>query len=99
MTAITYDMQKLDEAVSALAGPGALLERLQDTIIPLGTLHMAGLKNENRAAEFESIYVRLTDETLRRSTADELAKLSYDIVALQTGNWYDTVWALEDGQS
>lgn len=96
--AVTYDMQKLGEAVSILAlGSGPLKERLKETIIPLGTLHMGGLHNRKRADEFDGIYERLTgNRSIQSLSDDEARELARDIVDLNSGIWYDAVWELED---
>jgi hypothetical protein len=97
MTAITYDMQKLDEAVGVLAtGAGSLQERLSDAFVPLWTLHSGGgMHNAKRAPELARICEALA-ETPRDSMDGEAARsLASAIAELQSGNWHDAVWALE----
>lgn len=92
---ISYDMQKLDEAVTALAGHGRLQSRLEFARIPLAGLNAAsGLNNKKRTAEFEQILEALDDAgNLDDEAARQLARA---IVDLQNGNWHDAVYQLED---
>lgn len=100
MTAVTYDMQKLDEAVSILTGHGALQDRLQDALIPLSVLHMGGgMRNTKRAGQLDEIYSRLTTTKASDLSDDEAREIARKIVELHTGNWHDAVWALEDAAS
>ena len=56
MHGVTYDMQKLDEAVSALAvGTGSIQERLRCAMLPLLVLQTGGLANEKMSAELKSL--------------------------------------------
>ena len=93
---ITYDMQKLDEAVSCLAGSGTLQERLSNAMIPLLTLSAGGMHNKSRQKEFERI-LQMPDDRGAIAMGDEAAReMAHAIVNLQNGNWHDTVFALED---
>jgi hypothetical protein len=96
MTAVTYDMQKLDEAVGTLAGHGTLRDRLQDALIPLGVLHMGGMLNKKRAAQLDEIHRRLTAGKISDLSDDDAREIARKIVELHSGNWHDAVWALED---
>jgi hypothetical protein len=96
MGGVTYDMQKLDEAVGTLTGHGTLQDRLQDALIPLGVLRMGGMHNSKRAGQLEAIYSRLTQGKICDLSDDEAREISKQIVELHTGNWHDAVWALED---
>ncbi len=97
MTAVTYDMQKLDEAVSTLAGHGTLQERLHDALIPLSVLHMGGgMHNKKRAGQLDEIHARLTAGKVRDLSDDEAREIAKNITELHSGNWHDAVWALED---
>lgn len=96
-TGVTYDMQKLDEAVSSLAGHGSLQERLSNAMIPLLVLSTGGgMKNSKRASELEAILA--LPGGLRASQLDDEAaqEMARAIVDLLNGNWHDTVYALED---
>jgi hypothetical protein len=97
-TYVTYDMQKLNEAVHVLAvGDDPLKERLCHAIIPLLTLHGGGgMHNMKRADALANICDRLTGGNLDKLSADEMRKLASDIVDLENGNWHDAVWGLED---
>jgi hypothetical protein len=97
--AVTYDMQKLGEAVSILAtGTISLQERLSDTIIPLFTLNRGGegMHNKKRAGTLVEICAKLTDMKDNPLNDDDARTLARAIVELQSGNWHDAVWALED---
>jgi len=97
MTAVTYDMQKLDEAVSILAGHGTLQQRLQDALIPLSVLHMGGgMRNTKRASQLDEIHSRLTKERVSDLSDDQARDIAKKIVELHSGNWHDAVWGLED---
>jgi hypothetical protein len=97
-TAVTYDMQKLHEAVSSLAtGNESLQERLRHAMIPLLTLHHGGgMKNKKRAPELAAIIERLSDGNLERLDNEQARELASKIVSLENSNWHDAVWALED---
>lgn len=97
MTAVTYDMQKLDEAVGTLTGHGTLQERLRDALIPLSVLHMGGgMHNKKRAGQLDEIYTRLSGGKVLDLSDDEAREIARKIVELHSGNWHDAVWALED---
>lgn len=97
MGAVTYDMQKLDEAVSILAGHGTLHDRLQHALMPLSVLHIGGgMRNTKRAAQLDDIHSRLTKGKVRDLSDDEAREIAKKIVDLHNGNWHDAVWALED---
>lgn len=94
---ITYDMQKLDEAVTALAGHGRLQDRLGNAVMPLLVLSGGGgMKNLERAEELERI-LEPAKHGLVHELDDEAAReMAMAIVSLQNGNWHDAVFALED---
>ncbi len=97
MTRVTYDMQKLGEAVSIMAlGSGPLKARLRDTIIPLLTLRTSGIHNKKRVGELDSICERLMGGALDDLSENEALELARHIVQLESSNWHDVVWELED---
>jgi hypothetical protein len=95
---ITYDMQKFGEAVSALAvGTGTIQERLRDALIPLMVLRSGGgLHNKALSAELDRILLGTTYDNVTRLSDDDAQALARSIVDLQSKNWHDAVWALED---
>lgn len=98
MSAVTYDMQKLDEAVSALSvGTKTLQERLRDAIIPLTILKSGeGLHNKSLSAELDRILLGVADENMTELSDDQARSWARSIVELQSKNWHDAVWKLED---
>ena len=99
MAAVTYDMQKLGEAVGILAtGTNRLHERLSDTIIPLYTLRANGdgMHNKERAGTLDEICAALSHMRDDPLNDDDARALASKIVDLNSGIWYDAVWALED---
>jgi hypothetical protein len=96
---ITYDMQKLDEAVSILAtGTESLQDRLRDSIIPLLILRANGdgMHNKKRAGTLDEICAKLSDMNDNPLNDDDARALAQAIVDLQNLNWHDAVWALEE---
>lgn len=97
MTAVTYDMQKLDEALSSLAGHGSLQQRLQNALLPLTVLQAGGgMQNTKRAGQLDEVIARLSTKFVNTLSDDEAWSIAQQIVELQSGNWHDAVWALED---
>ena len=98
MPAITYDMQKLDEAISVLAtGSGSLQQRLSDAYLPLLSLHGGGgMQNTQRASELAQICEALSVAQRDGIDPETARALASAIAELQSGNWHDAVWALED---
>lgn len=97
-TAVTYDMQKLHEAVSTLATSNdPIQQRLRHAMIPLLTLHHGGgMKNKKRAPQLAEIMKRLTEGKLDQFDDEEARQVATMIVSLENSNWHDAVWALED---
>jgi hypothetical protein len=98
MTAVTYDMQKLDEAVASLAGLGTLQTRLQNALLPLTVLQSGGgMQNTKRANQLHVIVASLTSVPINTLSDDEAWSIAQKIAELQSANWHDAVWALEEG--
>lgn len=98
VTRVTYDMQKLDEAVSALAaGTDRIQERLRAALIPMLVLKSGGgMHNVKRSGELNRILDGLSHESIGAMTDEQAREKARAIVNLQSGNWHDAVWALED---
>lgn len=95
-TAITYDMQKLDEAVSALSlAPGSIQERLRAAIGPLRQLKNTGLHRAALSAELDRILLGTSYENMSKLTDEHATAWALAIVELQSKNWHDTVWDIE----
>lgn len=98
VTRVTYDMQKFDEAVAAIAlGTGTIQERLRDALGPLRTLQSGGgLHNKKLSAELDRILLGATYDNTTRLSDDDARALARAILELQSTNWHDAVYALED---
>lgn len=99
MTAVTYDLQKLDEAVAILAsGAGGVQERLSFAALPLNVLNMGtGMTNAELQPRLAEICERLSG--VKRLDNDDAMQLASDIAGLQSSAWHAVVWALEDGEN
>ena len=98
MIAMNYDMQMLDKAISALAtGSGSLQQRLTNAYLPLITLHGGGgMHNKERASELARICEALSVAQRDGIDPEAAQSLASAIAELQSGNWHDAVWALQD---
>ena len=97
-TAVTYDMQKLGEAVGILAhGNERLQVRLKDAIVPLWTLaNGGGMKDKPKQPRLEAILDALMDGKVENLSDDAARELAGEITSLHSAVWHDAVWALED---
>lgn len=96
-----YEREKLANAVSSLVSARPIQERLVYAFTSMHTLKAHGFTNEDRQAEYEGIYSRLTakgnvEETCSALTDEEAEEIANDIVSLNTQLNWNRVYELQD---
>lgn len=98
MSIISYEIQKLGEAVSVLASrDGSMQKRLEGALVPLLVLQtFKRVSGEARSAELDRVCSSLANGNAVGLSNEDASRIATAIADLHSSLWYAAAWELED---